>query len=896
MVRGTIVLTVQDSSTNAPLWLVTATLVKIDRNEHREIYTYAVSDTLGVVRFNSVPPSKYEISLQYMGYYMKVIPNINIEVKDLLEGQRLKDLGVVKLRENITELNEVVVRDRTVPIKYLGDTIQYNAAAYKMSDTDVLEDFFKKLPGWSVDKNGRITAHGKVIEQITVNGRIFFLDDPVFVSKNLPAKVVKNIKLFEKQSAKSKFTGIDDGARTNTVDVTVKEEMLNGWLADINAGGGTEGRYKGKTFIANFNKYNQIGIIGNISNLNEKSGISGSSQMFSPDSYNYSLGTNLNFMSRDSKQITDVSYKFNGDNNIMESEIYRQNYIKDSSFVYERSSRNANNGTAHVINGEISRNTSKTLFVLKPAATYSHGSYSNSNNYRTLGEASGFVINEGESKDMGKSDQESILVDFQVVKRMSKVRRTLSLNGKIGFDKIDNDGMNKISADSIQTYNIHNQTAKLTAQLSYTEPLTKKLVFSGNWGVSASFSDMNKETYNPDNNNGLFTLLDPVLSDKSDNTEFKQNIELSIQKPKGKGETSFYMAGVSILPSYVKRNSAEESFDKWFVNISPKVEFRMLTPKLFQTFITYTGRANTPSLSQMMPVPDNTDPLYFRMGNRNLKSEYEHKANLNLRFIKVAPGSYANGIFLKMDASYFTSKIVNKSWFDENGVQYSMPYNDKGDYSINTMLMMSYPFFKGALLITNSLNAGYYNSISYIDGNKNITKRSVFGDKADITVSIGDLFLTAGVSFNYEESDYSIYTGKKNSTWRNNIDGIVKYILPFEIDARTSLSYQFFSGYRSQNDKPYLLWNLDISKALIKNKLIVTLSANDILNQNKNLQKVMSDSYIQETRYNVIRQYFLFTVTYKFFTGGTSGAFRERVNSILKNQELNAIKGSMAEP
>lgn len=174
MVRGTIVLTVQDSSTNAPLGLVTATLVKIDGNEHREIYTYAVSDTLGVVRFNSVPPSKYEISLQYMGYYMKVIPNINIEVKDLLEGQRLKDLGVVKLRENITELNEVTVRDHTVPIKYLGDTIQYNAAAYKLSDTDVLEDFFKRLPGWSVDKNGRITAHGKVIEQITVNGRIFF--------------------------------------------------------------------------------------------------------------------------------------------------------------------------------------------------------------------------------------------------------------------------------------------------------------------------------------------------------------------------------------------------------------------------------------------------------------------------------------------------------------------------------------------------------------------------------------------------------------------------------------------------------------------------------------------------------------------------------------------------
>ncbi len=887
--KANITLSVRDSSTNTPLGLVTATLTRIDYNKNREVFTYAISDTLGAIRFNSVPVSEYEISLQYMGYFMKIIPNIKVEANELVQGNNIKDLGVIKLRENAAELNAITVKDHVVPIKYLGDTIQYNAAAYKLSDTDVLEDFFKKLPGWSVDNNGRITANGKVIEQITVNGRIFFFNDPVFVSRNLPAKILKNIKLFEKQSERSKFTGIDDGARTNTVDVAVREDMLNGWLGDVSAGGGTDERYKGKEFIANFNKYNQIAIIGNISNLNEPSIFPGApSQTNSADSRSYSLGSNLNLSSAKNKYNTDISYNLKGNDNIIETEVYRQNFIKDSSFVYESSARKENNTTSHILNGEISRNDKKIMLVIKPMVRYTYGNYSNSTNYKTIGGESGVVIKEGESNDSGKRDQESFSTDFQITKRMNKARRTLSLTGKLGFDRSANEGRNRISDESDQRYNVDNNSIKLSTQLSYTEPLTKKMILAGNWGFSTSFSNLNKETFNPDNS-GNFTILDPTLSDRSDNTELRQNFDLQLQKPKGKGERSSYMVGVSLMPSYIKRNSAGNSFDKWFVNVAPKAEFRITTTNLLQAFFTYKANVRTPDLSQMMPVPDNTDPLYFRMGNKNLKGEYEHSAFMRLSKISGSTGSYANGYFFDIDASYFTNRIINKSWFDENGVQYSMPFNDGGDYSVQSRLMTNLPFFKGVLGFSDIITAGHYNNISYIDGARNVTKRVVFGEKADLTINYGNLRIDVGASFNYELSENSIYPGKKNSTWRNNIDGSISYILPLEINFRSDISYQFFSGYKGQNDKPYLLWNANLSKSIIRNKLIATLSARDILNQNKNIQRVVSDFYIQETRYNIVRQYFLFTLTYKFFTGGTTGAFKERVNSIFRNQERNAF-------
>ena len=887
--KANITLSVRDSSTNTPLGLVTATLTRIDYNKNREVFTYAISDTLGAIRFNSVPVSEYEISLQYMGYFMKIIPNIKVEANELVQGNNIKDLGVIKLRENAAELNAITVKDHVVPIKYLGDTIQYNAAAYKLSDTDVLEDFFKKLPGWSVDNNGRITANGKVIEQITVNGRIFFFNDPVFVSRNLPAKILKNIKLFEKQSERSKFTGIDDGARTNTVDVAVREDMLNGWLGDVSAGGGTDERYKGKEFIANFNKYNQIAIIGNISNLNEPSIFPGApSQTNSADSRSYSLGSNLNLSSTKNKYSTDISYNLKGNDNIIETEVYRQNFIKDSSFVYESSARKENNTTSHILNGEISRNDKKIMLVIKPMVRYTYGNYSNSTNYKTIGGESGVVIKEGESNDSGKRDQESFSTDFQITKRMNKARRTLSLTGKLGFDRSANEGRNRISDESDQRYNVDNNSIKLSTQLSYTEPLTKKMILVGNWGFSTSFSNLNKETFNPDNS-GNFTILDPTLSDRSDNTELQQNFDLQLQKPKGKGERSFYMVGVSLMPSYIKRNSEGNNFDKWFVNVAPKAEFRITTPNLLQVFINYKANVRTPDLSQMMPVPDNTDPLYFRMGNKNLKGEYEHSAFMKISKITGSTSSYANGYFFFIDASYFANRIINKSWFDENGVQYSMPFNDGGDYSVQSRLMTNLPFFKGVLGFSDIITAGHYNNISYIDGTKNVTKRVVFGEKADLTINYGDLRIDVGASFNYELSENSIYPGKKNSTWRNNIDGSISYILPLEINFRSDISYQFFSGYKGQNDKPYLLWNANLSKSIIRNKLIATLSARDILNQNKNIQRAVSDFYIQETRYNIVRQYFLFTLTYKFFTGGTTGAFKERVNSIFRNQERNAF-------
>lgn len=875
--QATITLSVKDSLTGSPLEFLTATLTKVEKSGAKEIFTYAISDSLGRLQFNLIPPSKYEISLQYMGYFMKVI-ELAVDGVELIKGHTLIELGEYKLVQNAVELEAAIVKDQVVPIKYLGDTIQYNAAAFNLSDSDLLEDFFRKLPGWSVDKDGRITANGKVIEQITVNGRVFFFKDPVFVSRNLPASILENIKLFEAQSDKAKFTGIDDGTRTNTVDVAIKEEMLKGWLGNLSAGAGSDKRYKADNFIANFNKYNQIAIIGSGSNLNEHSALT-FLNLPSGITNSYNLGVNINHLNKKNNFEADISYKLNGKSTINENEVHRVNFIEDSLFVYDKSSKNRNSSLSHDIYASLKWNRKSSMLTVTPRVVIAHANFADSTSYTTSGGLSGATLNSGESSNRGKKSNDKFLTNFQYIRKTKKRYRTLSMSGSLSVGKQGSEGRNLIVGRSDQEYYTNNQSFDIMGTLSYTEPLAKKFIVGSNYTLSSSQYSQDRENYNLDNS-GNYTQLDPLYSLNSNNFELKQKIELYLQKPR-RGDSDYFSIGASLLPAYLKREAnGQADYNKWFLNLSPKAEYRLYTSRKLHLLTKYVGNVRTPSISLMMPLPDNTNPLYIREGNSQLKSEYEHNFTLTLRhFDKTSGVTWSN------NASYFNNRILNMSWFDAEGVQYSKPYNYSGDYFVSSILTFELPIFKGRITLSNSLRAGHYNNISFVNGVQNSSKRDVVGEKLKLSFRHYDLYIDASTSFNLEHSTNSLMPNMKMNTWRNTVDGYLSYLFPYDIELKSDISYQFFRGYTTQFDTPYLLWNFKVSKPIIRNKLSFSFSANDILNQNRNINRVVTDFYIEETRFNTVRQYFLFSLTYRFVKGGTSGAFRARARSVEQKQQ-----------
>ncbi|MBR3526682.1 MAG: carboxypeptidase regulatory-like domain-containing protein, partial [Bacteroidales bacterium] len=218
-----------DEESGAPVEFAT---VSIYDEEKKETSSYALTDTKGAVEVKKVKPGKYTFKCELLGY-QAYTSEIEVTNKDI-------DFGTIKMKVEVTYLEGATVTDVGNPIIIKKDTIEYNAAAFKTTDSDMLYELLKKLPGVEVSSDGTITANGKTINKITVDGKTFFMDDPQLAVKNIPAKIIEKVKVLEKASEESEFTGINDGREEYVIDVGVKQGMMNGWIGNLSAGIGSD--------------------------------------------------------------------------------------------------------------------------------------------------------------------------------------------------------------------------------------------------------------------------------------------------------------------------------------------------------------------------------------------------------------------------------------------------------------------------------------------------------------------------------------------------------------------------------------------------------------------------------------------------------------------------------
>ena len=257
-----------DSSNDDPVGFATVSLQKINSDKP---YKYVLSSSEGKAVIEGVAFGKYLFKVEIMGY--KAISQ-EIEVKGDL------DLGTLKMDPDVEVLNAAKVTATGNPIIIKKDTIEYTASSFKTTDTDMLEDLLKKLPGVEVAEDGTVTANGETISKITIDGKTFFLDDPQLASKNLPAKMIEKLKVVQKKSEQAEFTGIDDGNEETVLDLSVHKGMMNGAIGNVSLGGGRDVpssdldpddfRYQGGAFVGKFTSKSNISFILNANNTNNR--------------------------------------------------------------------------------------------------------------------------------------------------------------------------------------------------------------------------------------------------------------------------------------------------------------------------------------------------------------------------------------------------------------------------------------------------------------------------------------------------------------------------------------------------------------------------------------------------------------------------------------------------
>ena len=239
-----------------------ATVMILDEKDSTLIQ-FGSSDAQGAFMIKNVERGFYILNVNFLAhapFYQMIRSGVAEEV----------DLGVLKLEPENTVLNPVEVKADYVPVELKKDTIAYNADAFETQPNANVEDLLKKLPGIEVNPDGSVKAQGEDVQRILVDGKEFFGDDPQMATKNLPAKAVKKVKVYDKQSEMSEFSGVDDGTRMKTIDLQLKDEFKKGLFGTAQAGYGTDERYNAKAALNRFTKTSQLSFLGQLNNINQQ--------------------------------------------------------------------------------------------------------------------------------------------------------------------------------------------------------------------------------------------------------------------------------------------------------------------------------------------------------------------------------------------------------------------------------------------------------------------------------------------------------------------------------------------------------------------------------------------------------------------------------------------------
>ncbi|MBO5807945.1 MAG: outer membrane beta-barrel protein [Bacteroidales bacterium] len=942
-----------DEKTGEPVGFATASLtVKGEKTASK----YVLTDSEGSASISKVKKGTYILKAELMGYK---------PYEQEITVDKTADLGTIKMKEDVEVLDAASVSAVGNPIIVKKDTIEYTASSFKTSDNDMLEDLLKKLPGVEVNSDGSITANGETIKKITIDGKTFFLDDPQLASKNLPAKMIEKVKVVERKSDQARFTGIDDGQEETIIDLSVYKGMMNGWFGNIMAGGGHDApekgyynsehkfmdegwRYQGAGIVGNFRENSQISIILNANNTNNRGfndlaggmmrgmrggmgrgGFGGGNGITS----SWMGGLNGAWDLFDGNMELSGNYLYNGSDSFVEEESKKITYMQDNSRLVNDNSGTSTTGTyGHRFGVRLDHEFNENTSVLfEPQFNFGGGSfneYSKFSSYTIAAdEAEKKFTNQGYNTSYGSNENWSASGRLLLRQRLGKDGRTISFNASYSFSDNDmlsyNQSLTKalnpegiMSIDPInQKYVQNSKNSSLSGRLVYTEPLTKHLFMEANYQYSWNRSTSRKDAFNSGNINDPVDDVDVPLiyQDKGETPDDlysnsiineyvnqRAGVSLTWQTEKLNAQI-----GASANPTNTYNKTNGKEYDSFVVNWSPTARVRYRFSDYTNLMLNYNGRSSQPSTSQLMPVPDNTNPLNISLGNPHLKPYFNHNIRASFGYTNMQSFTSVN---VNLSGGIVQDAITNAQWYDQAGVQYSIPVNGPGTGNANASLMVNTPLGKSDFSIMSMTNARYSQSTSYLgtgslDSGKYYDAEKVsfdydqfhkdFPDLGDTPAFVENRIQTAGITqslrltyrndfvelvaggrTNMSKSFYTINAVNKNTTWSNNASFEMNWTLPFGMNLISDLNYRWYNGYATPQE-PEFIWNAEITQLFFDNKCTLAIRAYDLLSQAKNLFVTDASNYHQETRNNTLGRYVVISFTYRFGTfGGNRGGRR----------------------
>lgn len=908
--RGfTITLKLVEEGTSTPIEFATVSLNKEGSKDHLK---YVLSDDEGNAKIEKIRKGKYTITAELLGY-KSVSKEVEIVNSNL-------ELGTLEMKVETEFLESASVSAIGNPIVIKKDTIEYSASSFKTTDNDMLEDLLKKLPGVEISEDGKITAaNGKEITKITIDGKTFFLDDPQIATKNIPAKIVEKVKVLEKKSEQAEFTGIDDGEEETIIDLSIYKNSMNGWFGNTNLGGGSDirdvdnnARYQGSGMVANFTTDYQLSFLANANNTNNRGfndmaggmmgGMRGGGMRMggggSGESTAYMLGANAAYTFDKTSELAG-NYFFTGNEKLVKEKSSKVTLKQDgTSLLNDEDGLSMTNGYNHNISARLDWDiTDNTSILFSPRFNIGNGNFHEESEFASSNQGvDGSIdkVNDGRSLSLGDNNYLSTNGMFLFRQKLGKPGRTLSLSVNYSLSDNQLNGKN-YSLTNVYTGEVVDSTLidqsyvnktdaySIGGRLNYTEPLGNKFFIEASYGYTYSQNKSVKNTYDKDLNDN-YTILDSKYSNDIKNSTINQSVGLSLMK---QGDKYNITIGGNAQPYKTTNVTNGKTIERDVINFAPNARIDYDFSDYSSLRIRYRGRTSQPSITQLQPVEDNSNPLFISRGNPELTPSFNHRLNVDYRTTNMDNFASTN---ISVNASYNPNSIVNATWYDQSGVQFSVPLNnDKGTYNASARIMFNSPIAKSKFSIMSMSYLSYSNSMSFvgkegvIDGNDDDSYLNLanYDDNQYQTVSINEnLRLTyrddlaevvLGARVRYSKSWYEITTREINPTWSNNVNASIN-LTPGLWAFKTDAGYNFYYGYEEGYNEPTFIWNASVSRRILKEKATIELKAYDILNQSRNTYRTVSDNYVKDVTNNTLGRYVILSFTYRFGNfGGPMG-------------------------
>ncbi len=852
---------------NAPVLLVDGTDTTRQRN--------ALADSTGRYEFRGLPKGTYMLRAAFTGFQAAE------QTVQLNTGPVRVEF---RLQPSITMLQaveKVAIRPRA---EQQGDTIIFNAAAYKVNPDATAEDLVTKMPG-IVGGKGNITAQGEKVLKVLLDGEEFFGSDALTVLRNLPAEIVDKVQVFDKRSEQAEFTGFDDGDTEKTINIVTKKGMNEGHFGTVDAGYGTNDRYTANLAMNWFKGTRRLSLLGLVNNVNrqdfssgELSGLpSGGRSGF----YTTQAG-GLNYNNTLGRTKLASSYFFNAQLGESESMGERTTFLNDSSLqVASDHNLRTTTNTGHriTLRTKTDFNGANSLIV-NPRISFQQNGL---DQWRTAAveDGDGHALSSTSNVNNRRGNNFSLSNTIVFRHRFALKGRTLSASLTTAVSQQEAHGRlhaenqfgseGPVPVDQRNTADDRSQDHGL--QVRYTEPIGPRGMLQVSVAPSIRSGDAAKLTYDEAGGNGELLLNGP-LSNMATNTVQALGGGLGYRY---RGEGFMFNVGVDGRMTNMR---SEQTYPRTFMvqrsyaDLLPNARFTRNWGKLTRLQLIYRSQATVPTINQLQSVVDNSDPLRLSTGNLLLGQSYGHSLTARFNtldstrtrpFFALLSAQAQPGRVGRVTYAPATDSTLADGTVLPKGAQLTLPENLDGYYALRGTLSYGLPMT--ALKSNLNLDAGA--SVEHLPGAVNGVRSSTW----NINRSLGALLASNSSSGPDFRAGYTAMfntasstggkAGRESAYYQGQLtaqliaSGWKRWVLDNRLD------YRHYSGLGAAYDKDALVWNAALGRKFLANDALeLRVTAYDILGRNAGVSHEVTENMVSSTATNMLQRYFLVTLRY----------------------------------